>query len=84
MEISSDERVELSIVEHLPPPPSSHNNGDTGGVEVAMEEDHLWPTKDGPLPIFLKVFMYIHFLFFHIVIARLYLSRVLYVSSMFN
>ncbi|XP_047074287.1 ABC transporter G family member 26-like [Lolium rigidum] len=53
MEISSDERVELSIVEHLPPP-SSHNNGDTSGVEVAMEEDHLWPTKDGPLPIFLK------------------------------
>ncbi|KAF7063705.1 hypothetical protein CFC21_070203, partial [Triticum aestivum] len=43
MEISSEERVELSIVEHLP------DNGDAG-----VEEDHLWPTKDGPLPIFLK------------------------------
>jgi hypothetical protein len=45
-------------VQHLPPPPppSSHHNGDAGGMEVAMEEDHLWPTKDGPLPIFLKVF----------------------------
>lgn len=54
MEISTDDRVELSIVEHSPPP-SSHHNGDAGGVEVAMEEYHLWPTKDGPLPIFLKV-----------------------------
>ncbi|KAL5225762.1 hypothetical protein ABZP36_012401 [Zizania latifolia] len=33
-------------------PPSSHHNGDS--VEVDMEENHLWPTKDGPLPIFLK------------------------------
>lgn len=49
MEISSEDRVELSIVDHLPPPPSSHHNGD-----ASVEEDHLWPTKDGPLPIFLK------------------------------
>ncbi|XP_040381197.1 ABC transporter G family member 26 [Oryza brachyantha] len=50
MEISHEERMEMSIVEQLPP--SSHHNG--GSVEVDMEEDHLWPAKDGPLPIFLK------------------------------
>ncbi|KAL6839469.1 hypothetical protein ACP4OV_030739 [Aristida adscensionis] len=50
MEISNEERVEMSIVEQLPP---SHGNRDNR-VEVDMEEDHLWPTKDGPLPIFLK------------------------------
>ena len=44
MEISSEERVKLSIVVTHP------DNGDAG-----VEEDHLWPTKDGPLPIFLKV-----------------------------
>uniref|UniRef100_A0A0D9WRY9 ABC transporter domain-containing protein n=1 Tax=Leersia perrieri TaxID=77586 RepID=A0A0D9WRY9_9ORYZ len=50
MEISNEEMMEMAIVEQLPP--SSHHNG--GSVEVDMEEDHLWPAKDGPLPIFLK------------------------------
>ncbi|KAF0903149.1 hypothetical protein E2562_025734 [Oryza meyeriana var. granulata] len=50
MEISHEERMEMSIDEQLPP--SSHHNG--GSVEIDMEEDHLWPAKDGPLPIFLK------------------------------
>lgn len=53
MEISSNEEMmEMAIVEQLPPS-SHHLNG--GSVEVDMEEDHVWPTKDGPLPIFLKV-----------------------------
>lgn len=52
MEISSNEEMmEMAIVEQLPPS-SHHLNG--GSVEVDMEEDHVWPTKDGPLPIFLK------------------------------
>uniref|UniRef100_A0A0E0LDC9 ABC transporter domain-containing protein n=1 Tax=Oryza punctata TaxID=4537 RepID=A0A0E0LDC9_ORYPU len=52
MEISSNEEMmEMAIVEQLPPS-SYHLNG--GSVEVDVEEDHVWPTKDGPLPIFLK------------------------------
>ncbi|CAN6220847.1 unnamed protein product [Urochloa humidicola] len=53
MEISDEQRMEMSIVERHHLPPSSHGNGDAG-VEADVEEEHLWPTKDGPLPIFLK------------------------------
>ncbi|KAK3130791.1 hypothetical protein QOZ80_6BG0498120 [Eleusine coracana subsp. coracana] len=49
MEISNEERVEMSsIVEHLPPLPHA------GNADASVEEEHPWPTKDGPLPIFLK------------------------------
>jgi len=51
MEISDEQRMEVER-QHLPP--SWQGNGDAD-VEVEEEEDHLWPTKDGPLPIFLKV-----------------------------
>ncbi|KAG2542099.1 ABC transporter G family member 26-like [Panicum virgatum] len=51
MEISDEQRMEMSIVERHHLPPSSHGNGD---AEADVEEEHLWPTKDGPLPIFLK------------------------------
>ncbi|CAN6201160.1 unnamed protein product [Urochloa humidicola] len=53
MEISDEQRMEMSIVErhhHLPP---SYGSGDAD-VEADVEDEHLWPTKDGPLPIFLK------------------------------
>ncbi|TKW22478.1 hypothetical protein SEVIR_4G231000v4 [Setaria viridis] len=54
MEISDEQRMEMSVAErHCLPPPSSHGNGDAD-VEADVEEEHLWPTKDGPLPIFLK------------------------------
>jgi hypothetical protein len=53
MEISDEERMEMSTMEREHLPPSWQGNGDAD-VEVE-EEDHLWPTKDGPLPIFLKV-----------------------------
>ncbi|CAL5053673.1 unnamed protein product [Urochloa decumbens] len=55
MEISDEQSMEMSTVErHHLPAPSSHGNGDAAGVEADVEEEHLWPTKDGPLPIFLK------------------------------
>ncbi|XP_066372247.1 ABC transporter G family member 26-like isoform X2 [Miscanthus floridulus] len=49
----SDERMEITTVECQHLPPSWQGNGDAD-AEVEVEEDHLWPTKDGPLPIFLK------------------------------
>ena len=54
MEMSDEERMEMSTVECKHLPPSWQGNGDAD-AEVEVEEDHLWPTKDGPLPIFLKV-----------------------------
>ena len=59
MEISDEQRMEMSIVERHHLPPSSHGNGD---AEADVEEEHLWPAKDGPLPIFLKV---LTFFFYH-------------------
>lgn len=52
MEINDEQRMELSIVERCHLPRSSHGNGN---VDADIEEEHLWPTKDCPLPIFLKV-----------------------------
>lgn len=54
MEISDEQRMEMAVVERHHPLPSSHRNGDAE-AEADVEEEHLWPTKDGPLPIFLKV-----------------------------
>ncbi|CAD6336343.1 unnamed protein product [Miscanthus lutarioriparius] len=53
MEMSDKERMEMSTVECKHLSPSWQGNGDAD-AEVEVEEDHLWPTKDGPLPIFLK------------------------------
>ncbi|KAG0515046.1 hypothetical protein BDA96_10G245400 [Sorghum bicolor] len=53
MEISDEQRMGLSTMERQHLPPSWQGNGDAD-AEVEEEEDHLWPTKDGPLPIFLK------------------------------
>lgn len=63
MEISDEQRMEVER-QHLPP--SWQGNGDADNVGVDEEEDHLWPTKDGPLPIFLKVLL----CFFYLVLLH--------------
>jgi hypothetical protein len=52
--MSDEERMEMSTVECQHLAPSWQGNEDVD-AEVKVEEDHPWPTKDGPLPIFLKV-----------------------------
>lgn len=49
MEISDEQRMQVEC-QRLPP--SWQGNGSDADVEV---DHHLWPSKDGPLPIFLKV-----------------------------
>uniref|UniRef100_A0A804R3T4 ABC transporter domain-containing protein n=1 Tax=Zea mays TaxID=4577 RepID=A0A804R3T4_MAIZE len=48
MEISDEQRMQVEC-QRLPP--SWQGNGSDADVEV---DHHLWPSKDGPLPIFLK------------------------------